>query len=705
MGRKNEKATQAELSSLTSSISAPMALAALVQPFHPLEVWSAVSNIKKGKTSRPDGMPIELIQKMWLVMAEDIMKVITAFYTNRLDLCKINKASITLIPKKEGANKIDEFRPISVISTPIKIISKLLADRLQPLLPQIIHSHQTAFIKNRSIAETFIVTREVANFFKKRKIPAVLMKIDFKKAFDNIAWSYLMRLLKAKGFPDLWIMWIHNILLSSSSSIKVNGTSSEFFYHQRGVRQGDPLSPMLFNIAVDVLQDIIKKIDHLFLKSYPLETQILQYADDTIIAIEAHPENLKLLSIALDIFTEISGLEINWAKSSFIPIGIPEHLHQVVKELLRCDKNPLPCKYLGLPLTLTKPNQIAYMPLLKRIQDRMASWKGKFLSKGGRITLIQSTLKALPVYMMQVLKLPKGFLLQLERIIRTFLWKGNDEYKPGSSLINWETVTLPKRNGGLGIPNSEGQNEALLLKWLWKLDGPNQSIWKDCMNKLYGINSTADLTTPSTSNASYFVRDLASLLNKYHTSTVVDPTTGTTVWRWTPSGNFSSKSAYTFLRNPGLHCRWQKSLWKTKAPLKVRFFFWLALHNRVNTVDKLRRKGVQLPLLCTLCKATAEDRDHLFINCSFMRATWKLAEHYSNAPRKTSLIGTLPQLWEKGRVSYKNGQAKDWQSLMLAITWCIWKERNARIFNGKTQPPLSAARKAVDEATLWKKYC
>ncbi|KAJ3674406.1 hypothetical protein LUZ60_005022 [Juncus effusus] len=224
------------------------------------------------------------------------------------------------------------------------------------------------------------------------------------------------------------------------------------------------------------------------------------------------------------------------------------------------------------------------------------------------------------------------------------------------------------------------------------------------MSKLYDINSTADLTTLPT-HASYFVRDIASLISKYRISTCVDHATGSTTWRWTQSGTFSSKSAYTFGRNPGILCEWQKSLWKTKAPLKVRFFIWLAFHNRVNTVDKLRRKGIQLPPTCVLCNANTEDRDHLFVNCSFTRATWRLAEHYSNAPAHLTLAGSLPQTWEKCRKLNRNGQKAVWQTLLAAITWSIWKERNARIFRNKSQPPLTVSRNAIEEAASWIKYC
>jgi Reverse transcriptase (RNA-dependent DNA polymerase) len=180
------------------------------------------------------------------------------FYKNELDLWMVNQATIILIAKKQGDCQLDHYRSISIIQCLIKIISKMLATRLKPHMTQMVHGNQTTFINNRSIMETFLMAWESIHVRHKYKIPLVAFKIDFAKAFDSVSCYFILTLLIQRRFPTAWVQWMKNLFISSSSSLSINGIPSQPFFHRRGLKQGDPLTPLIFVLVTDVLQRILQ---------------------------------------------------------------------------------------------------------------------------------------------------------------------------------------------------------------------------------------------------------------------------------------------------------------------------------------------------------------------------------------------------------------------------------------------------------------
>ncbi|RVX00224.1 putative ribonuclease H protein [Vitis vinifera] len=195
----------------------------------------------------------------------------------------------------------------------------------------------------------------------------------------------------------------------------------------------------------------------------------LLFADDTLIFCEARREQLTNLSWILAWFEAASGLRINLAKSVLIPVGEVDELEELAAEL-GCRLGALPTVYLGLPLGALHKTSSSWDGVEERMRRRLAQWKRQYISKGGRITLIKSTLASIPIYLLSLIRIPKAVAKRIEKIQRDFLWGGGGRgcLEGKVHLINWKVVCSPKEEGGLGIRKIDLLNKALLGKWVWR---------------------------------------------------------------------------------------------------------------------------------------------------------------------------------------------------------------------------------------------
>jgi hypothetical protein len=213
-----------------------------------------VFDLNHGRAPGPDGFGACFFQTYWDIIHFDVYKAVLEFFQNGWLPPDFNANTLVLIPKIPNADMIEHYRPIALANFKFKIISKVLADRLAEILPFIISKEQRGFVKGRNIKDYIALASEAINVLDKKTFGGNLaLKIDVSKAFDTLSWDFLLAVLQRFGFNSTFIHWINSILHLAKISISINGVHEGYFNCNRGVRQGDPLSPLLFCIAEEVL--------------------------------------------------------------------------------------------------------------------------------------------------------------------------------------------------------------------------------------------------------------------------------------------------------------------------------------------------------------------------------------------------------------------------------------------------------------------
>nr|CAD1824707.1 unnamed protein product [Ananas comosus var. bracteatus] len=381
-------------------------LSSLSHPFAMDEMKTGVFSCAPDKAPGPDGFPLMFFQRFWHTLKDDIFDVFSSFYDGPLNLSDINKSWICPIPKKATVKSAGDLRPISLIHSVPKIISKVLATRLQLVMDKLVNPFQTAFIKGRHILDNFYSAHILIHHLHSSKHKAALLKIDFERAFDQINWDFLFQLLSARGFGTKWVDWIKGLLLSTSSAVLLNGTPGSSFVCKRGLRQGDPLSPLLFILCIDVLFrmiDAATSSGHLPTVGIgEVSIHTLQFADDILIFFDGSRKSAAVIKVILDAFSDSSGLKINFNKSALIPLHLSDDQAADLSTIFGCSTQRFPFSYLGLPLSPKRLLKADYLPIIEKIDARLAGWKGATLSRGKSILLGEFFIKYSSVISVQI---------------------------------------------------------------------------------------------------------------------------------------------------------------------------------------------------------------------------------------------------------------------------------------------------------------
>lgn len=500
------------------------------------EIFTTLKSMKKNKSPGPDGFNVNFFLHTWDIVGSDFLKAAHYFFNSGNMPHYINASIIALIPKNQNPSSMNDFRPISCCNTLYKCITKIIATGLSSTLHGLIDKSQAAFVKGRSISDNILIAQEVFNKYNVNSGSSrAAFMLDISKAFDNCKWNFIVDVLILRGYPSPFIKWIHACISSARFSVKVNGESVGYFASSKGIRQGDPLSPFLFVLIMDVLSELLNNMgeNDEFKYQHNMKSMRLNhlcFADDLLLFCKGDKNSISLMMQTLDIFGSFSGLKINNRKSSFFVSNVQAELSDWIFQTYHIPLGSLPAKFLGVPLISTGLHAHHCQALVSKICSRIESWVTKFLSFAGRLQLINSVLFGMHTHWSSHFILPIATLNLIQKRLRKFLWNGHDAGRT-KAKVSWKIVTLPKPEGSLGIKDMREWNQALIIKHLIAVLNPGtKSLWARWVRS-YIIKHSFWLM-PCPSNASWILKKLFQLRNlaSQHISYGIGNGRGTSLW-------------------------------------------------------------------------------------------------------------------------------------------------------------------------------
>lgn len=470
----------------------------------------ALGRSANGKAAGMDGVPYEL----WKLLQKrgedhrrrntaypDIVGILTEVF-NDVEVNGVDpKAQFSIgwmcpIYKKGDRNNIANYRPITLLNTDYKIMTKALAMKLAEAVPNLIHKNQAGFIPGRSIFDQTQLARLMIEYAEATEENGVIIALDQEKAYDRIDHEYIWLTLQNFGVPEHFIQTVKNLYQDAETSVVINGVISPPFRVTRGVRQGDPMSCLIFDLAIEPLACLLRKSD---LQGFHIEGErerliTTLFADDTTVYLSEHDEYAELEQI-LDRWCNASLAKFNLGKTQLLPIGTEEYRTEYLvsgappsqrdKTVAQGQAIRLLGAWIG-----NGADQIAiWSPRIEKTQKDLNRWKACHPSLAGKALIVQMVIGGGTQYLTKVQGMPQEIERCFIKMITSFVW---GEGKRAD--VNYDTLCLRPEQGGIGLLDIRARNKAIDLSWIRQYAdlSPKRPTWGAVADILIGRAITRD---------------------------------------------------------------------------------------------------------------------------------------------------------------------------------------------------------------------
>lgn len=335
----------------------------VLRPCSHEDIKQAMFFIDDDKSLGPDGYGSKFFKATWSLVGIEVCNDVLDFFTTGKLLGQVNATILAMVPKVENPVTPTDLRPIACCNSLYKCITKLICTRLKPIMSSLVNASQNAFVEGRSIIHNILICEDLVRLYNRKGIsPRCMIKIDLKKAYDSISWTFIEKLLFGLGFPSRFIQRVMTCISTAKFSIKFNGQMYGYFASGRGLRQGDPMSPLIFVLVMEYLTRSLQlAMEQPEFRFHPNCKEIrlcnLYFADDLLLFCKGNVKSVECLMAAFKHFSDCSGLEANPDKSQIVMAGVKEEQAHNILTATGFQRGVLPFRYLGVPIKSSRLNR------------------------------------------------------------------------------------------------------------------------------------------------------------------------------------------------------------------------------------------------------------------------------------------------------------------------------------------------------------
>jgi exonuclease III len=638
--------------------------------FTEAELEKVRKNMKRNKSPGNDGLTIEFYDICWTFIKDDLLEVINEIFCSRLLPISMTQAVITLIYKNKGSRlDLKNWRAISLLNVDYKILSGLLANRIDHLLPELLHEDQVCGVQGRYMEDSLLFFQDLTEQIYFNGGKAMVANLDLKAAFNNINHIYLNGILQRLNIDKQIVRTLNNIYNNMYSAIVINGAKTKYFKLHKSIRQGDKVSMTMFLLAIEPLANIIRRDKKLSPVCLPNTTTklVCQYCDDTSVLL-TKTEDFTRIREHMKIFEDGSGSKFNTDKTEILLIG---KWNSEERDKLPSQNIKTEVKILGVWFG-NGSAELNEEQILRKIDETLAFWKTMRLSMDGKRLIIQTKILSQIYHIIRITGLSKSLKQKVQSRITKFIW-----HPKTMSMIAYNTLQNEIPFGGQNMPNLNVINRAILAERIVKVNQGNKP-WKGMFIYRVGMSLRdldSDFCSPRYAHSISRTNNHDIIIDVYNELK-------TEITDWTKE-TFKTIKRRLHKNNeyPKRTMRNFTDTWvcinRATSDRKARDLCYLVAHDSLPIATVLANRGINIFNDCKLCGKEKETIRHLFIHCTEIKAL-KLKIEKGMKILNGRTLGEEEIIFHEGRIKMKKKENR----IVAAFKQSIWQAR-AKLYYGE----------------------